>query len=469
VLEKISHTSQTSRSDAGQPTLWGLTTVEIHDRFWATQGVHVVRQGRDDALAQDAVHFLLLSPGSLVIFDPRELERLSGRRRHKLLLVRLRATRADTYREIAVADDDGRFVAFRRLYEGSDAFASRFALTSDAATARLWSAAPDAAAGWRRIGVTVSSVPSVSMAGHCAREGSDRAAFLRELMSWCDRPDCLTESATKVNGSAWADASGRIDRSVRFFGPAWIGAGRTIESETDVLGPAVLWDDPLCRPRRSPFVWTDRKSLAEERSVKTKPIGPPGKRAFDVVVALLGLVITLPLYPFILLAIWLEDGRPFFFRQRRETVGGREFRLVKFRTMERDAEAKKAALMARSEVDGPQFFMQDDPRLTRVGKVLRKYKVDELPQFFHVVRGEMSLVGPRPSPFRENQFCPAWREARLGVRPGITGLWQVMRTRRPTHDFQEWIRYDVQYADEISWRLDLRILAKTVGRILRGG
>jgi len=97
--------------------------------------------------------------------------------------------------------------------------------------------------------------------------------------------------------------------------------------------------------------------------------------------------------------------------------------------MRKDAEELKAKLKAQNQADGPQFFIDNDPRLTSVGKVLRKYNLDELPQFINVLRGHMSVVGPRPSPRHENQYCPPWREARLSVRPGITGLWQIHRTR----------------------------------------
>jgi lipopolysaccharide/colanic/teichoic acid biosynthesis glycosyltransferase len=192
-----------------------------------------------------------------------------------------------------------------------------------------------------------------------------------------------------------------------------------------------------------------------------------GQRIFDIAFASLVLLLTLPIYPLIMLAIWLEDGRPFFFGHLRETVGGREFRCLKFRTMRKDADSMKAQLASGNQSDGPQFFIENDPRVTRVGRLLRKTNLDELPQFINVLRGEMSVVGPRPSPRKENQFCPAWREARLSVRPGITGLWQVSRTRRQGLDFQEWIRFDVEYVEHASWRLDLIIILKTL-RLLTG-
>jgi lipopolysaccharide/colanic/teichoic acid biosynthesis glycosyltransferase len=166
-----------------------------------------------------------------------------------------------------------------------------------------------------------------------------------------------------------------------------------------------------------------------------------------------------------MLAIWWEDGRPFFFGHTRETLGGREFKCWKFRSMRKDADQMKAQLKARNQADGPQFFIENDPRLTRVGKFLRKYNLDEFPQFWNVLVGDMSVVGPRPSPHAENQFCPPWREARLSVRPGITGLWQIKRTRRRGSDFQEWIKYDIEYVETRSWWLDFVIIWKTVATI----
>jgi lipopolysaccharide/colanic/teichoic acid biosynthesis glycosyltransferase len=138
--------------------------------------------------------------------------------------------------------------------------------------------------------------------------------------------------------------------------------------------------------------------------------------------------------------------------------------------MRTDAEEIKKKLLAENKnlADGPQFFMENDPRLTKVGKLLRKCQLDELPQFLNVLTGDMSVVGPRPSPRAENQFCPPWREARLSVRPGITGLWQVERTRAKGADFQEWIKYDIQYVERANFWLDLWIIWKTIVQAVRG-
>jgi lipopolysaccharide/colanic/teichoic acid biosynthesis glycosyltransferase len=127
------------------------------------------------------------------------------------------------------------------------------------------------------------------------------------------------------------------------------------------------------------------------------------------------------------------------------------------------AHALQRELYKDNELDGPQFKLKNDPRLTRLGHFLRVSNIDELPQLFNVLIGQMSLVGPRPSPFRENQVCVPWRKARLAVRPGITGLWQLCRNRdRSLGDFHEWIFYDIAYVRNFSLWLDLRILLMTV-------
>jgi lipopolysaccharide/colanic/teichoic acid biosynthesis glycosyltransferase/uridine kinase len=198
--------------------------------------------------------------------------------------------------------------------------------------------------------------------------------------------------------------------------------------------------------------------------------GQAAKRLLDIVASTIFLLVFSPLYLLIALAIWLEDGRPVFFTQIRVGQFGREFRMYKFRSMCHNAEAKLQELLAKNcHSEGVTFKIKNDPRLTRVGKFLRKYNLDELPQFWNVLLGDMSVVGPRPSPYSENQFCPPWREARLSVRPGITGLWQVRRTRRAGSDFQEWIKYDIEYVENRTWWLDMKIIYKTILTMVRKG
>jgi lipopolysaccharide/colanic/teichoic acid biosynthesis glycosyltransferase len=130
--------------------------------------------------------------------------------------------------------------------------------------------------------------------------------------------------------------------------------------------------------------------------------------------------------------------------------------------MQEGAHSLQQLLKAQDSLDGPHFKLERDPRLTRVGGFLRSSNLDELPQLINVLRGDMSLVGPRPSPFRENQICVPWREGRLSVRPGVTGLWQVCRKDRSSGDFHQWIEYDLLYVQQVGPWLDLKILFATV-------
>jgi len=185
------------------------------------------------------------------------------------------------------------------------------------------------------------------------------------------------------------------------------------------------------------------------------------KRALDVFAALVGIAVMFPLLALIAAAVWLESRGPIFYGDRREGFRGRDFSCWKFRTMFTGAHLAQMQLKAQDQTDGPHFKMDRDPRVTRVGRVLRTLNVDELPQLFNVLVGEMSLVGPRPSPFRENQVCVPWRSARLSVPPGITGLWQVCRHDRAAGDFHQWIEYDLLYIQHRSFALDLKILVCT--------
>jgi exopolysaccharide biosynthesis polyprenyl glycosylphosphotransferase len=189
------------------------------------------------------------------------------------------------------------------------------------------------------------------------------------------------------------------------------------------------------------------------------------KRALDVAVTLPLLLLTLPLYPPIAAAIWLDSGGPVLFRQVRIGRGGRPFRLLKFRTMVKDAEAQVEALRAFSS-ETAWLALDHDPRITRVGSFLRKTSLDELPQLWNVLRGEMSLVGPRPMPSDVAENITGWGRKRLDLTPGLTGLWQVLgRTRIP---FEEMIKLDYLYVTNWSLWGDVRLLLKTLYVVVIG-
>jgi exopolysaccharide biosynthesis polyprenyl glycosylphosphotransferase len=184
------------------------------------------------------------------------------------------------------------------------------------------------------------------------------------------------------------------------------------------------------------------------------------KRSIDVVVSAINLLLlALPIAAIGLLILW-RDGGPVFFRQERVGLHGRTFRMLKFRTILPDAEARLAELEALNEIRGPAFKLTNDPRLTRSGSILRRTSLDELPQLWNVLRGEMSLVGPRPPLPREVAGYDIWHRRRLSMKPGITGLWQVRARREP--DFDRWVQFDLDYIDRWSLLLDLKIILRTI-------
>lgn len=189
-----------------------------------------------------------------------------------------------------------------------------------------------------------------------------------------------------------------------------------------------------------------------------------GKRVMDIAFTIAALPLVLPLMCLCMLAIWLEDGRPIFFCQRRTGKGGKPFLMFKFRTMVKNAAELKQKYAHLNQLRSPDFKIAKDPRITRIGKVLRKTSLDELPQILNVLRGEMSLVGPRPTSFDVSTY-ELWHTERLEVVPGVTGLWQI--SGRSDIDFDERLRMDIEYIERRSIWLDLVILCKTVGAVLR--
>jgi lipopolysaccharide/colanic/teichoic acid biosynthesis glycosyltransferase len=188
------------------------------------------------------------------------------------------------------------------------------------------------------------------------------------------------------------------------------------------------------------------------------------KRAFDLVVTVALLPLLLPLSCLCALAIWLDDGRPVLFTQLRTGRWGRRFSMFKFRTMVRNAAELRESLLHLNEHSGPDFKLTHDPRVTRVGAILRRTSLDELPQIMNVLRGEMSLVGPRPTSFAAQTYS-LWHTERLEVPPGLTGLWQVMG--RGDVDFDERVRLDVEYVQRRGLGFDLGILVRTALAVFR--
>lgn len=198
-------------------------------------------------------------------------------------------------------------------------------------------------------------------------------------------------------------------------------------------------------------------------SLFVRPL-PVWKRCVDVVGAVFGLIVLSPLLLATAIAIRLTSPGPIVFRQRRAGLGGKPFVMWKFRSMYQDAEARQAALRHLSEQDGPAFKIKNDPRITPIGRFIRKTSIDELPQLWNVLRGEMSLVGPRPLPVGESAQCSGWERRRLEVSPGLTCIWQVHGKSRVT--FTEWMRMDLRYIRARSLVHDLWLVLQTVFGLL---
>ncbi|MBV8781218.1 MAG: sugar transferase [Phycisphaerae bacterium] len=450
-------------------TVWGMDAARLHEHFWASQGIQVVRSGDAAKIDTNASLYLLLDPDLLVLLELDQAFERSTWNKADLMFVRVRDMQERQFRERVVTSDMGEFVRFERYYEGGPfSKLARVLVTRDPKLAAVWQVAPEPLLAAKALQLVVPRNRRVysSHAGRLYdRDHASEEHFMTDVLRvWTDPHETL-DTVEHISSDIWAHPDAEIDPSVRLVGPVWVGAGRRLEPNAIVVGPLVLWDDADQRPTPPPvkLVTRTRPSVAPEPAVHHASRSYRIiKRTFDLAFALFAIALTLPLYPLIILCIWIEDGRPIFFGHRRETVGGRKFLCFKFRSMRKDAEKIKARLAEENGIDGPQFFMKKDPRLTRVGAILRKKQLDELPQFFNVLLGHMSIVGPRPSPYKENQFCPPWREARLSVRPGITGLWQIKRTRRGDTDFQEWINYDLEYVRNMSLGYDLKIMFQTI-------
>lgn len=190
------------------------------------------------------------------------------------------------------------------------------------------------------------------------------------------------------------------------------------------------------------------------------------KRLFDMLISFLAIVVLMPLFILTGLAIRLSSPGPVFFRQTRCGLNGRKFVLLKFRSMVKGADMKKRELQRQNEMDGPVFKMKRDPRITPVGRFMRKFSIDELPQLINVFRGDMSLVGPRPPLPAEVELYESWQRRRLSMKPGLTCIWQV--SGRNKIDFEHWMEMDLQYIDTFSLWLDFKLLVRTVFVVLTG-
>jgi len=234
-------------------------------------------------------------------------------------------------------------------------------------------------------------------------------------------------------------------------------AGVPVTMPTDVFG------DYFPPPRAGRFGSQASLSFARVHHSRSRLLV---KRGIDIVGAAIGLVLVAPLLAVAALAVKLSSRGPVLFRQSRSGLHGRPFKMLKLRTMYADAEERRWELQHLNEMDGPVFKIRGDPRITPVGRVLRRYSIDEIPQLWNVLTGDMSLVGPRPPIPAEVALYKTSERRRMSMRPGLTCLWQI--GGRNSLGFAQWVKLDLAYIDGWSLAADFKILAKTVPAVLRG-
>jgi lipopolysaccharide/colanic/teichoic acid biosynthesis glycosyltransferase len=420
-------------------------------------------------------------------------------------------------RERVRCDSTGRVVRVERLYNGvswpEDALNRGF--LSIVPLKPLSGKSFDSMRSLRRVlaesGVLSQDMPLHTDAVDLRADGGMLALnehLLTERLSRSDTPDyerregqvlvapgCRVHPRARLVGPVLLQRDVMVDEGATVVGPAVLGRAAHVQSgamvaqcvlaaRTEVesgmtLRQCLAWGDhPGWRLAETPAASAAAPALdlpAEWTTLQGELAAPTDlrrfrrrvhlgvKRAVDIAFSATALLILSPLVMLAAILIKLDSPGPVLFVHRRERRGGAQFPCYKFRTMEAGAHGRQRDLYRNNAVDGPQFKLAHDPRITRVGRWLRATNIDELPQLINVLLGHMSLVGPRPSPFRENQICVPWRRARLSVRPGITGLWQICRSdERAGGDFQEWIYYDIAYVQHFTVWLDLRIFLATI-------
>ena len=472
-------------------------------------GVHVLNSGRDliERLASYEISDVLL------VVDPRCLpvsldelraliDHFSGEQQVAHHLVAFEAVVAGTKEQVSL-DADGHVRSIHRFYEPvtwpflAGVAASLVPLSGGLfRDGSLPTSLPELRERVMSHGVSSRDLPIVEGAWNLTTEPGLLAANEHLLTSLPDPALTLVGAGHQIHASARLlgpvalHDSAVVEHDAVIVGPALIGAharvsagsmvvhaivgqhatvpaGTTVRnmlwlSETDAERPELpqlateTFEDRVAR-----MMVDERRNAVRRGRDSSIWLRLRAKRVADMVLAAFGLLMLSPLLALVAALIRLDSKGSPLYGSEREGKDGRPFTCWKFRTMVTNAHALQHQL-TEAALDGPHFKMERDPRVTRIGRWLRKTNIDELPQLYNVMTGTMSLVGPRPSPFRENQICVPWRDARLSVRPGMTGLWQVCRQDREAGDFHQWIEYDLLYVRHISLWLDVKILLATI-------
>ena len=458
--------------------VWGQTPMDLHDAFWRSQGVQCVRRGDPLELQTGSDLYMLLEPQQCAIFNLSALANAMVWNRAPLSRIRVLSTER-RYVEKVIVNSNDELVRITREYGDLNNGSCRVLITRRSSLAQVWSESQDRRSAWTELRrfIDWTRTDHYRTEGVLSKTGSHKQTtlMLRKLVESWKNPSIAIEGIKQVQPGVWGTDKSLMDTRAHIVPPVWIG----FESENSgpeliSIGPrfepddAAATDQTPVRLRDINEIWSGSNRGDERSPQQEMTTYQLVKRSIDILVSLTILICVSPILLVVGFAVAIDNGLPLFFGHTRQTLGGRDFKCWKFRTMLKGAESMVQDLQSDNLADGPQVFIKDDPRITRVGRILRRFHLDELPQFWNVLVGDMSLVGPRPSPDKENQFCPAWRESRLSVRPGITGLWQVERTRAPGLDFQEWIRYDIEYVNRASLLLDAKICFKTLYRIVSG-
>jgi exopolysaccharide biosynthesis polyprenyl glycosylphosphotransferase len=321
-------------------------------------------------------------------------------------------------------------------------------------------------AGYQRRTVLVGTGEHIEAVGHALRDGADGSIEVVGFISLAPRPDNGLLSLGTLDDLAEIITEHRINEVIIADPDFPQTQAMDLVDQCHVRGVQVRVAPSTMEilVHRAEFMPGQSVPLFELKSPVFDGFDYLVKRVFDVVVATLLLIVLSPFLLAIALAIKLSSRGPVVYRSTRPGLGGVPFDCFKFRTMREDADQRQADLESLNEASGALFKIRDDPRMTRIGRLLRRYSIDEVAQLGNVLRGEMSLVGPRPLPVRDYERLEDWHKKRYLVMPGITGLWQI--SGRSELDFNDLVRLDFLYLETWSVFLDLSILVKTVPAVL---
>lgn len=301
---------------------------------------------------------------------------------------------------------------------------------------------------------------SVTIAGVIVMDEDQTGRAISKYSVVANKDTMMDYIKREIVDEIYIDVDSRMREELRPMVLQFEDMGITVHLRLDVLDGFKDFNTTMGTFNSIPVVtFSNREFDAKDMTIK---------RTFDIVGGFIGVIIMFIAMIFVGPLIKLESPGPLFFKQKRVGKNGRYFYIYKFRSMYVDAEERKAALMAQNEMNGLMFKMDDDPRITKIGKFIRKTSIDELPQFINVLKGDMSLVGTRPPTVNEFKQYEGHHKRRLSVKPGITGMWQAYG-RNSVKDFEDVVKMDLDYIDNWSLGLDIKILCKTVVTVFTEG